>query len=322
MLEAVGISESQEQLYRRLIGEGPSSLEDFSADTGLAVEVLQLELAVLEARGLVSRVAGSDDQFVAVPPDIALESLMVQRREELERAEHGMLQLLHEYRAATDTSRPDRLVEVVTGRGSVVQRFMRLQESAEHEVMICHKPPFAAPSSGPNAIEMRLLGKGVRYRVIYDADLLEDPDELEHMKHHAASGEDSVVLKDVPVKLAIADRRSALVPLTLNDPRVEESALVVHSSTMLDALATLFDMLWERSAPLRLALHGGADATIGTDDSKLLELLAAGLKDEAIARHTSLGLRTVRRRIHRISEALGASSRFQAGVEATKRGWL
>jgi DNA-binding NarL/FixJ family response regulator len=35
-----------------------------------------------------------------------------------------------------------------------------------------------------------------------------------------------------------------------------------------------------------------------------------------------MSLRTVRRRVAEVMAELGADSRFQAGVEATRRGWL
>jgi DNA-binding NarL/FixJ family response regulator len=53
----------------------------------------------------------------------------------------------------------------------------------------------------------------------------------------------------------------------------------------------------------------------------LLQELAAGAKDEQIARTLGLSLRTVRRRVADLIE-LGVDNRFQAGVEAVRRGWL
>jgi DNA-binding NarL/FixJ family response regulator len=35
-----------------------------------------------------------------------------------------------------------------------------------------------------------------------------------------------------------------------------------------------------------------------------------------------MSLRTVRRRVAELIEELGAQSRFQAGVEAVRRGWI
>ena len=54
----------------------------------------------------------------------------------------------------------------------------------------------------------------------------------------------------------------------------------------------------------------------------LLRQLAAGAKDEQIARTLGLSLRTVRRRVADLMIELGADTRFQAGVEAARRGWL
>jgi DNA-binding NarL/FixJ family response regulator len=54
----------------------------------------------------------------------------------------------------------------------------------------------------------------------------------------------------------------------------------------------------------------------------LLRQLAAGAKDEQIARTLGLSLRTVRRRVAGLLIELGVDTRFQAGVEAVRRGWL
>jgi DNA-binding NarL/FixJ family response regulator len=48
----------------------------------------------------------------------------------------------------------------------------------------------------------------------------------------------------------------------------------------------------------------------------------AGATDEVIARKLGIGLRTVRRRIASLMTELGVDTRFQAGVEAVRRGWL
>jgi DNA-binding NarL/FixJ family response regulator len=58
------------------------------------------------------------------------------------------------------------------------------------------------------------------------------------------------------------------------------------------------------------------------EDAHLLALMAAGLKDEVVARRLGLSLRTVRRRIANLMDELGADTRFQAGLEAARRGWL
>jgi DNA-binding NarL/FixJ family response regulator len=54
----------------------------------------------------------------------------------------------------------------------------------------------------------------------------------------------------------------------------------------------------------------------------ILQGLAAGLTDEALAARLDLSVRTCRRHIAGPFDLLGAESRFQAGVLAARRGWL
>src|SRR5215469_9321774 len=57
-------------------------------------------------------------------------------------------------------------------------------------------------------------------------------------------------------------------------------------------------------------------------DRELLRLLASGATHETAARRLDVSVRTTRRRIAALMKLLDASSPFQAGVEAAKRGWL
>jgi DNA-binding NarL/FixJ family response regulator len=70
----------------------------------------------------------------------------------------------------------------------------------------------------------------------------------------------------------------------------------------------------------RVTSLGGDQREEGQRD--ILELLMLGAKDEAIARHLGVSLRTVRRRVADLMDDLGTGTRFQAGMEAVRRGWL
>jgi len=61
---------------------------------------------------------------------------------------------------------------------------------------------------------------------------------------------------------------------------------------------------------------------LSSDEKQLLALLAAGFKEEAIARRLGLGARTIERRMRHIMDVLGTQTRFQTAVGATSRGWL
>ena len=51
-------------------------------------------------------------------------------------------------------------------------------------------------------------------------------------------------------------------------------------------------------------------------------IVASGAPDATIARQTGVSQRTVERRVRALMDQLGASTRFQAGVHAARRGLL
>ena len=53
-----------------------------------------------------------------------------------------------------------------------------------------------------------------------------------------------------------------------------------------------------------------------------MRLVAEGLKDATIATRLGVSKVTVRRRVRAFCARLGAESRIQAAVIATRRGWL
>ena len=207
------------------------------------------------------------------------------------------------------------MLEVVTGTDAVRRRFAQLQHSAVEELLVFDKPPYTTRAEENEDIERAALQRGVRCRVVYDRSSLTEPSQPRTIEALTAAGEDARVSAEVPMKLVICDRRLALTPLSLQHG-LTEAALVVHASGLLDALAALFESVWQRAIPVP-ELISPAD-----EHRRLLMLLASGLKDEAIARQLGIGERTVRRRIAALADRLGARTRMQLGIQAVRQGWL
>jgi DNA-binding CsgD family transcriptional regulator len=66
--------------------------------------------------------------------------------------------------------------------------------------------------------------------------------------------------------------------------------------------------------------RGGTAAQLSQLEVRILRCLSAGLKDEQAARRLEISVRTYRRRVTALCDQLHASSRFEAGVAAAKRG--
>ena len=114
----------------------------------------------------------------------------------------------------------------------------------------------------------------------------------------------------------LIDRRVAILA---GDPHLwERSFSIVTQPEVVQGVTSLFDAAW-RSATT-VDAYDARIAELRDIAPQVLDLLGRGVKDEAAARTLGLGVRTYRRRVAELMEALGASSRFQAGVRARELG--
>jgi DNA-binding NarL/FixJ family response regulator len=212
-----------------------------------------------------------------------------------------------------------------------------LQTGARESVDVFDKEPFV--QSDQDDPELDLLARGVRARGVYERSSLLLPGKLAEVQSLIAAGELAAMVPEVPFKLAVVDRRRALLPVSEGSELT--AVLIVRPSPLLDALIEVFEAQWARAMPVprtaaRLAVRalgdgereagsGGestAEARAPAPSQELLTMLSAGMTDEAIARQLGVSARTVQRRISELMDSLGSRNRFQAGVQAVRHGLL
>jgi DNA-binding NarL/FixJ family response regulator len=97
---------------------------------------------------------------------------------------------------------------------------------------------------------------------------------------------------------------------------------VIRAPVIVTALREYFELLWERATPLKPERPAAPGGRLTPAQQRVLELMAEGLLDDAIARRAGLSTTTVRRHIAAIMKRLDVSSRFAAGAAAQRRGWI
>ncbi|WP_329005167.1 LuxR C-terminal-related transcriptional regulator [Kribbella sp. NBC_00709] len=293
VLEALGVCSEDEQLYRALLARPESTATDLTAFVDWPANRVGRHLRSLLSLGLASRTPGRPARYLPAVPEAAVELLALRKQAAIVEARLGASVLTAEFR------QPDAFT-AIRGAEAIAQRFYQAQQCAQDEVLVLDRMPYA--------VEPR-RAHGVTYRTIYDMASLSEPGDLVA----ARSAGCCRMLRDVPLKLIVVDRRTALLPTAL-DVVVE-----LGPSSLLDALLRLFDLLWQQASPLTPAVSEGP---LSPEDRQLLSLAAAGLTDQAIARRLGVAQRTVERRMQRILKALDATTRFQAGLRAGQRGLL
>lgn len=317
MLRPLGVSRFDETVYRALLRRPNATPAELASSVDVAVEAVHESLARLAGLGLVHSAEGK--RYTPNDPEPALEALLHRREAELHAARTAATGLTAEFRIGSLRSQPEQLVEVVSGFDEIFRRSMELYQSATHEVLAFERPPYTAPASFDElAAERPVLERGVEMRVLYSAAALAAPGKFDTVSTLTRHGESARTLPDLPIKLMIVDRRAARVSLTTDD-YATESVAFVRGSGLLNALIALFDAYWERAHPLGAQ---PASQKLTEEEARVLSLLGAGFKDEAIARQLHTSMRTTGRRILHILELLKASTRFQAGAQAVRRGWL
>ena len=95
---------------------------------------------------------------------------------------------------------------------------------------------------------------------------------------------------------------------------------IIRDPLVIRLYSAYFDLAWASAVPVAtLSGEAGVGGVGGAGDAPLVELLELGLKDEAIARHLGVSLRTVRRHIAALMEVNGVDTRFQLGAALARQ---
>jgi hypothetical protein len=227
-----------------------------------------------------------------------------------------MLPSLSAEHRSSQAPRGEQVTVEILGGDDVIDLVRSLSPTSQGDLLWMRPDQWRYPE-GPLADEWvkELVRSGRRSRAIYPARALEEAPRV--IRGRAAAGEHVRVLADIPFRAAVLGDSAALLADRLD--RAPHRALVLRQGLMIRALQLLFETLWDKAMPVP-GMGGASDGT--SDRALLLDQLASGAKDEQIARALGISLRTVRRRVAEVLEELGAGSRFQAGVEAVRRGWV
>jgi DNA-binding CsgD family transcriptional regulator len=159
--------------------------------------------------------------------------------------------------------------------------------------------------------------RSVRVRMIVADAAFDGPPEPSLVQDAAAAG---VAVRTSPLLVGFALQVDLSAAFLLVARRAEAAMVAVTDRDALIALAAMFEHEWRMGIdPYR---PGGLSDQPDQVDLAVLCVLATGAKDEVVARRLGLSVRTVRRRMARLQELLGAGSRFETGVRAAEQGWV
>ena len=321
-MTVLGFTAAEEELYRVVLRHSPVAYDALAGLTELPRSQVYEAVARFAAAGLVEAVG---DTVTASAPDRALGRLIADEgqrlrsvQDQLSALQRMLPGLTAEHMVARQPQGLPVGVEAVP-YDQVVDVVRSLSARSRGDLLWIRPDQWRVPEGRPVDDWVRdLVRSGRRSRVIYPARVLEEAPEV--VRRRAAVGEHVRVLAEVPGRLGVMGGAAALLPHRFDVP--DGQLLVVRQPSLVEALTLMFEGLWERALAVPGLDSADEDTERATDRRLLLDQLARGAKDEQIARSLGVSLRTVRRRVADVLDELEATSRFQAGVEAVRRGWL
>lgn len=291
-------------------------------------EAVTVATKELVARGLLAA-TDDPDAWQVVPPRDALPRFVdsMERRLDTTRVTAAEIDNLWRHALGDHPPHTPSTIELLTGVDEVASRIASLHSTATRRLWwAVGGSPAAAQlltgtQGGPHHLAVR---HGVDRRLAVDTSLLDDVAAMSFVQRMRAEGTPVTFGNGIPFSVLVSDG-VAIVDLTGLDAEAEGS-FELRMATPVDAVARLFEAIWTLATPywpgLLEAPRTYDSLPLAERDQGILALLATGASDQAIARQTGVSVRTVERRVRYLMDRLGAATRFQAGVQAARRGWI
>lgn len=323
-LEPLGIGPDSEAIYVAILRNERDRVRELVLRLG--GPAVEAALAELEQAGLIAPGAASVAEAAAVNPVLALEAAIDRRGAELLEQHRAVVACRAQISAfyehfdrSREPSLADNGVDQVIGIEAIRESLAELAFFARESVMSVQpggaQSPEAIEASRP--LDHRALRRGLSLRVIHEREVLDDELNRGYLRELTELGVGARIASQDLDRMVIFDSSVAVVALDPRDSR--RGALIVRQPGLVSGFVGLFERLWHSAQ--ELPWSEVEDSPTPTD-SDILRLLAQGYTDEAIAREMAISVRHLRRHIANLMRRLDAGSRFEAGVEALRRGWL
>lgn len=261
----LGLTAHQAQVLVGLLRLGTATIPQLGAISQVSEVNIYRALKELSDRHLAEQLPTQRPMlWTTRGRDAVLRQLTVAAEDQLrrhrDRAEH-----VRELLVDTVDENPSLAVPYVR----VVRRPALVQEIYNHmlratraELLNFTRPPYA--SAKVNPLVLQTLKRGVRARVLYQADKVDDPTIQPWLRAYHRAGVEGRLLDELPMKLVISDRKSVL--LSLRHPVLPEvgypTTLHIEHPPYAELQAVAFEQLWASGRAFSVAVDAEADMAV------------------------------------------------------------
>jgi sugar-specific transcriptional regulator TrmB len=248
-LTRLGLTSYEAKAYLALLRRDSSTAAQAARLANVPRQRIYDVLASLVDKGLASTRPGQVAKYAAVAPELGLERLVSDQREQFADLERQTAALIDElspaYHAGQKEDNPLEYIEVLRDRRAINERFEELQAGIKREILVFTKPPYATPPQ--ENVEGLEVTKAHEARSVYELSVFDDPETTEGVRRFVEAGEKARFVPDLPLKLVIIDE--SIVMFGMEDPVAGSSELtimVVEHPSLAGILKIAFNTVWDQ----------------------------------------------------------------------------
>lgn len=306
------LSRIAKEAYQRLLAGDTAQVPD------------EIENELVNAGALTDQTEKS-----VIPPGVALSGLLSERLPETLHSLEGLIELAHAYdhllRTPHGPPSPEHQpehpqIEFLAESAQRQHANYMVLNAAQHDLFVIEgeDPPAFTPHR-IDADTVRPRPPGLHWREVVTFNAIASPDRAALLRASAEELDYQVrAHRTVPVWLSVADDDLAILS---TGPYPRCGALLVRVPAVVQLLRSWCEHLWSESVDVPFSADADGGVQFDATGFALLDLMTAGLTDDAIARAMDVSVRTIRRRIERMCDLADVSNRIQLALVAREHGW-
>ena len=251
-LRRMGLTDYEVRVYLGILRHPGSRIPEISAATAVPQPKVYGTIKRLIERGLCESHLGPVNTYSATPPKNSFVPILDEIRDAHEVAKEIVKDLQKEHATPADSlaARGGR-IKLFQGKQATTRNFRFLLSKAEKEVAVVARLPLIVRDDD-EAME-QAISQGAKVRVLLELADDFDPSSEPVIGRQIALGCETRRLGHVPMRMAIFDRRFALLPMHEPSQGKEGSMMLeVRNEGLAEGLLEVFDLYWQQARSFEL----------------------------------------------------------------------
>ncbi len=248
-LVQIGLNSYEAKAYFGLLKGSSFTAPELWKLTGIPRSRVYDVLSSLTEKGFASLLPGKPRKYCALDPSVGIENLQRNMEAELNARKKHIESVAVElekllvpmYREGRKVHNPMEYIEILNDPGQIGKRFKELQLECKSEVLAFVKPPYVVSQRENLPTEKKVLKKSISIKAVYEEEKSEE--FRKYLRKGIEAGEQSRVVKSLPIKFVIFDMKKVIY--ALEDPDFGNGRTFTYFIVKQNNLAKLFKAAFE-----------------------------------------------------------------------------